>query len=285
MEGADDCCVHRQLGASEQRQPIDDNFQSPAIPCGSLRSKSCTRALVVTRPPASRQMRAATSPPHNLVYPAPQLVRMLRGDGHEHRVGGHTGKYARSGVRVNWKRRKRVMRNTSYSREVTRHVKRERPAPGPACDLTNAQEASPILNKSCVSRWLLSLWKTLRAATQCGIHARNQQGLEVVWWLERVQSKRAKREVQNPFRRPSSWLLRLLLRDTVPLFRHPTRAGTRPRSQGSEHGSLGGNQPNWPNKRAPSCAQHYANQDLPKRKCGDFSNCLCALVQIHLENV
>ena len=32
MEGADECCVHRQLGASEQRQPIDDNFQSPAIP-------------------------------------------------------------------------------------------------------------------------------------------------------------------------------------------------------------------------------------------------------------
>ena len=56
------------------------------------------------------------------------------------------------------------MRNTSYSREVTRHVKRERPAPGPACDLTNAQEASPILSKSCVSRWLHS---TLEEASCC----------------------------------------------------------------------------------------------------------------------
>ena len=76
------------------------------------------------------------------------------------------------------------------------------------------------------------VWKTLRAAAQCGILAQNQQGWEVV--AERLQSKRAKWGFQNPSRRPNSWLLVLLLRHTEPRFRHPTRAETRPRSLGAE---------------------------------------------------
>ena len=60
-------------------------------------SRSLTITLVVTRPPASRQIRAATfSAAHPLFLPTRQPVSKLLGDGHEGRVESYTSSYARS---------------------------------------------------------------------------------------------------------------------------------------------------------------------------------------------
>ena len=59
-------------------------------------SRFLTITLVVTRPPASRHIRAATfSTAHPLFVPIGQPVSRLLGDGHENRVEGHTSRRER----------------------------------------------------------------------------------------------------------------------------------------------------------------------------------------------
>ena len=65
----------------------------PSAAMGAWRSKSRNSTFVLTRPPASLQIRATTE---QTPSPRPRPVRRQRGDGQEHRVGGHTGKNARS---------------------------------------------------------------------------------------------------------------------------------------------------------------------------------------------
>ena len=159
------------------------------------------------------------------------------------------------------------MRKTFDSRAVTRqvgHVEKARPAPGPACDLISAREASPIRGTTACRRGFSQPWKTLRAATQFGTLARNLQGWEVV--AERLWPKRTRWEVQSPSRQPNSWLLVQLLRDMEPWFRHPICEETRPQSPGAEHGSSGGNLPSLPSTRVHSSAWRCASLDPPNER-------------------
>ena len=153
------------------------------------------------------------------------------------------------------------MRNTSDSREVTRHVghvERERPAPEPACDLTNAREASPILGKSCVSRWLLS---TLEDASCCHPVRNPCSKSAGLGWLgasnQSVPRGRFKTHFADQIPGCLGCFCETRCLCSANSCRNSAISGWQTR--------IIGRQPNWPNKRAPSCAWHCANQDLPKR--------------------
>ena len=153
-------------------------------------------------------------------------------------MGGHTGKYA-----------------TLDSKEITRHVghvghvERERPAPG---------KHNPSWGKvACHGGFSQRFVLPPSAESMLEISRVGK------WWLNASnQSVRGKFKTHFAYQIPGclgcfceTWFLC-----------HPTRAGTRPRSQGREHRSLASNQRNWPNKRAPSCAWQALRKPTPPKE-------------------
>ena len=71
VEGAHECRVHCQLTSPKQGKAVHHDLQRLSNGLGATRSRSRTNTLVVTRPPASRHMRAAALSKANPLRPRP----------------------------------------------------------------------------------------------------------------------------------------------------------------------------------------------------------------------
>ena len=69
VEGAHECRVHCQLTSPKQGKAVHPDLQRLSNGLGATRSRSRTNTLVVTRPPASRHMRAAALSKANPLRP------------------------------------------------------------------------------------------------------------------------------------------------------------------------------------------------------------------------
>ena len=121
MKGTDHCGVHSRLDTPKKRESPSTATSRRRASCtsGRTKSKSRTITLVVTLPPVSRQMRAATLSTANPLLPrTPTRAQVARWWPLESRGMPAVAPGQREGRR---RRRRRRTRNRHGSQRVTRH--------------------------------------------------------------------------------------------------------------------------------------------------------------------